>query len=187
VVRAAVRRYRADLDGLVRLAKNDLTVLWRHATSADNAQALLLDVLPDLVAVYGSTAASLAADWYDDLRDAAEVSGRFTAIAAETAPRGQIDALARWGIGPLFSADPDYADALTLVSGGMQRLISNAGRDTVTGSSIADPKARGWARDGAGDCAFCSMLIDRGAVYSEDSADFEAHDHCQCAAVPVFD
>jgi hypothetical protein len=55
----------------------------------------------------------------------------------------------------------------------MQRRIANFSRDTITGSSIADPKAQGWERVGNGECAFCSMLIGRGAVYSEASADFE--------------
>jgi hypothetical protein len=31
------------------------------------------------------------------------------------------------------------------------------------------------------------MLIGRGAVYSEATADFAAHDHCKCSAVPAFD
>jgi hypothetical protein len=35
-------------------------------------------------------------------------------------------------------------------------------------------------------CDFCEMLADRGAVYGEASADFEAHDHCSCSAEPVF-
>jgi hypothetical protein len=35
-------------------------------------------------------------------------------------------------------------------------------------------------------CDFCSMLADRGAVYGEASAEFEAHDHCSCSAQPVY-
>lgn len=186
MVQTAVRLYRADLDELVRLAKNDLSVLWRQATSAVDGRELLLDVLPELVAVYGSAAAALAADWYDGLREEAEVAGRFRAIAADLPPGGQTDALARWAVTPLFSADPDFAGALGRASGGLQRLVANTGRQTVTGSSIADPRARGWTREGSGECDFCQMLIDQGAVYSEASADFQAHDHCRCAAVPVF-
>jgi hypothetical protein len=71
----------------------------------------------------------------------------------------------------------------------MQRRIANFSRQTVMGSSVADPKARGWQRVGAGECktGFCDMLIGRGAVYSEASADFAAHDHCKCSAAPAFD
>lgn len=184
---SAVSLYRADLNHLVRLAQNDLSVLWRQANTADEGRDLLLDVLPDLTQVYGSSAAALAADWYDELRTAKGIKGRFTAIAADLPNRGRTDALARWAVGPLFSDKPDFALALDKTQGGFQRIIANAGRDTVTGSSVRDPRARGWQREGNGECDFCSMLIDRGAVYSEATADFESHDHCQCSAVPVFD
>jgi hypothetical protein len=30
------------------------------------------------------------------------------------------------------------------------------------------------------------MLIGRGAVYTEASVDFEAHDHCHCGAEPAW-
>lgn len=181
------RLYRADLNELVRLAEHDLAVLWRQASSAVGAKELLLDVLPGLVAVYGAAAATVAADWYDEVRSDAGARGRFSALAADLPGDGRIDALAGWGITPLFSANPDFDTALVRVSGGLQRIIANAGRDTVTSSSVRDPQARGWERVGAGDCAFCADLIGRGAVYSEESADFQAHDHCQCSASPVFD
>lgn len=184
---SAVSLYRAELKHLVGLAHNDLSVLWRQASSADEGRDLLMDVLPDLTQVYGSSAASLAADWYDELRSTKGVKGSFTAIAAALPGHGRTDALARWAVGPLFSAHPDFNDALTLAQGGFQRIIANAGRDTVIGSSLRDPQARGWQREGNGECDFCSMLIDRGAVSSEATADFQSHDHCQCAAVPAFD
>lgn len=184
---ATLSAYRTDLDALVRLAHNDLARLWRQATTGPVAREILMDVLPPLMDVYGSAAATLAADWYDDLRADTEARRRFTAIPAELPDRRRIDALARWGVGPLFAAEPDHAAALTLVQGGFQRIVANAGRETVMGSSVADPAARGWQRQGAGGCDFCSMLIGRGAVYSESTADFECHDHCRCAAVPVFD
>lgn len=63
----------------------------------------------------------------------------------------------------------------------------DAARSTVMQATNADPRARGWARVGGGsECGFCAMLIGRGAVYSESSANFEAHRSCQCDAEPVF-
>lgn len=184
---SSVNLYRADLNHLTRLAKSDLTALWRQVGSAVEGRDLLIAVLPDLVSVYGSGAATLAADWYDERRAAAKARGRFRAITAELPDQSRTDALARWAVTPLFSDKPDFDAALTLASGGFQRIIANAGRDTVTVSSVRDPRARGWQREGAGECEFCQMLIDRGAVYTEATADFQSHDHCQCAAVPVFD
>lgn len=178
--------HRTDLSALVRLAVADIEVLFRQITDADGARELLADVLPGLVSVYGSAAATLAADWYDDAREQAEVAGRFRAVPAELPDAGRTDALAGWGIGPLFGATPDVLSALTLVSGGFQRIVADASRQTIAGSSIADPAAEGWQRTGRGNCAFCRMLISRGAVYREASASFASHDHCNCTAVPAF-
>lgn len=76
---------------------------------------------------------------------------------------------------------------MTLIGGGLQRTIANQHRGTVTASSIADPKARGWRRVGSGvSCDFCQMLLGRGAVYIEETADFATHDHCNCSAEPDF-
>lgn len=159
--------------------------MWAQLRTADQARAALMDVLPALVQGYGAAAATVSADWYDDTREETGVRRRFIAIPAE--PGGGTDELARWGIGPLFSAEPDWASARTLIAGGLQRRIADAGRDTVRDSSIADPSARGWQREGVGGCGFCTMLIGRGAVYSEASVGFASHDHCSCVAVPAFD
>lgn len=150
------------------------------------AREALSDVLPSLVDVYGAAAATLAADWYDDLRDKAGARGRFTAIPAEVDDAGA-DVLARWGVAPLFDAKPDWSAAQVLIQGGLQRRIANMSRLTVTGSATADPGARGWRRVGVGGCAFCRMLLGRGAVYTEATADFLSHDHCNCQAEPAFD
>lgn len=181
-----VDQYRSDLDELVRLAWIDLDVLWRQATDAVIARELLADILPELTAVYGSAAGTLAADWYDDLRLEENIDGRFQALVGDLPPRAQTDAMARWAVTPLFDESPDFAGALLNAQGGLQRTISNVGRDTVTGSSLADPRATGWQRSASGGCPFCQMIASRGAVFSESTVDFGAHDNCRCAAVPAF-
>jgi hypothetical protein len=182
----AARKHRADLAELARLAEGDLSVLFRDVSDASRVKTSLVDMLPQLVTMYGSAAASLGADWYDELRAQAEVRGRFQAIVAELPDVGRTAALAGWSVGPLFGAAPDAPAALSMASGGLQRIIFNADRETVAGSAIADPKARGWQREGVGECDFCAMLIGRGAVYSEASVQFDSHDRCRCIGVPVF-
>lgn len=72
-------------------------------------------------------------------------------------------------------------------SAAAMRHALNGGRETITGTITADPKARGYQRVTSGNaCDFCSMLADRGAVYGAESADFEAHDRCGCTAEPVY-
>ncbi len=181
-------RLRADLAQLTDIAFDDLGVLWRQFNTADEAQAGLQDVLPQLVAVYGSAAASLAADWYDDLREEQGVPGRFGAVVADLPDELGTTALAGYAAGSLYRPVPDWDAALTLTRGGMQRRIANMARGTITGSAIADPSAKGWQRVGVGACkqGFCDMLIARGAVYSEATADFASHDHCKCSAQPAW-
>lgn len=182
-----VRAHRRDVEELLRLALADLNLVWREVTSADAARDALLDLLPALAATYGSAAATLGADWYDEMREAAEVPGRFRAIPAEPEIE-RTDALARWGVGPLFSATPDFDAAKVLVAGGFQRLVADADRHTVLGSANADPRSKRWQRNTTGvSCEFCVMLAGRGAVYrTADTADFKSHDHCDCLCVPVF-
>lgn len=175
---AELRRAIADLTSL---AQGDLNALWQRVSTAAGAHEALSDVLPDLIATYGEAAAAIAADWYDDLREEASAAGRFMSIPAEIADPGAA-ALIGWA-----TTQATDMDALrTLIAGGTQRRIANFSRLTITGSSIADPGARGWKRIGAGECDFCRMLLGRGAVYSEATADFQAHDHCNCQAAPDF-
>lgn len=182
---ATPQALRTAITDLAALAGNDLSALWRQVSTPDEAREALQDVLPDLVATYSLASATISADWYDDARDMVEARGRFTAIPAEVGDQGS-DVLARWAVGPLFAAEPDWRRAKVLTEGGMQLRIANASRYTVAGSSTADPAADGWQRQGAGSCAFCAMLIGRGSVYTEAGADFAAHDHCRCSAVPAF-
>ena len=179
---ALTQAHRADLEHLTGLAANDLAMIWGSLDVAAGFDGLMAE-LPKLVELYGAAAATLGADWYDELRAAEDVSGRFTAITAESPDPGHAYALAGWGSAEA-AKNPDTA--LTLVTGGLQRIIANQDRQSVVVSSVADPKADGWQRAGRGGCPFCAMLIGRGAVYSETGADFASHDHCHCSAIPAF-
>lgn len=172
---------RSNQAHLARLAASDLAALWRQVTNAAEARVALFDVLPSLIQTYGSAAAALASDWYDEARDEANVPGRFRAIPADL---GDQDAasLVGWATDRGTTLD----SVLALVNGGAQRRIANFSRQTIMGSSLADPRAHGWQRVGVGECDFCAMLVGRGAVYSEQTADFASHDHCSCVAVPAF-
>lgn len=172
---------RRELVKLDRDMQDNLAGFWRSVETANDAAKILHDVLPDLIDAYGTGAAALAADWYDDLRERAEVPKRFTAIPGDIADTGT-HALIGWALNEATTDDAFKA----LILGGSQRRVANFARLTVTGSSVADPSARGWQRTGVGECDFCSMLLGRGAVYSEETADFEAHDSCKCGAEPVW-
>ena len=167
----------------------ELRKAWRRVDFATpyTAKTDLLDLVPPLGDSYRLAAAALAADWYDSLREERGAAGRFVAEPAKLANLSRFEALVGWGIGPLFGSNPDPYAALSKIDGGLQRIVADGYRETVQESSVRDRAAQGWAREGVGDCDFCRMLIGRGAVYTEATADFESHDRCHCVAVPVFD
>lgn len=85
--------------------------------------------------------------------------------------------------------DPEEALSLSTDSmlGAAKRLILNGSRGTILDLTRRDRRSGRWQRVGDGaTCDFCEMLIGRGAVYSEESADFQTHDHCGCSAEPLF-
>lgn len=181
---------REALTGITRLAGADLRRLWIKLSNlpAESVRDALMDLLPILGNTYGAAAAALAADWYDDVREDADVRGSFRAEPAPLPGTARYEALARWGVDPLFRAEPDMAAALSLITGGMQRTIANAHRLTIVESSLHDPAAEGWRRIGQGaNCDFCNLLISRNAVYKEATVTFKSHDHCNCIAGPAWD
>lgn len=188
---AVSRRFWAAQGDLSTLALRDLRAFWRGLDHSD-AYAVRREVeafLPDLVQTYGEIGASLAADFYEEIREASgEVSRLYRAETPENVVRiGQAQASGRWALGSLFGAEPRPADALTNLSGVTKRLVLAPARDTVRANTRLDPDAVGWRRVGDGDsCKFCRMLIGRGETYSAETARFAAHDDCGCLAEPAF-
>lgn len=179
----SVERLRSDVAELSRLAGRDIAGLLRDASDLVDADRILKETLDELVSIYGAAARTLAADWFDEAREAARIPGRHRPVMPDLPDRGRTASLAEWATG---MDEFDLAALVTRVTGGTQRIIADASRNTITRSIISDPRGRGWQRTGAGECGFCRMLIDRGAVYTRDTVDFGSHDHCKCAAVPVW-
>ena len=174
---------RQAIADLAELARRDLFKLLSGVAPKDYRDALAA-VLPALGSAYGDAAAALAADWYESLREAAEVRGRFAPVLAREPDVGRWESLAGWAA--------SHLDPLALAAGGLQRSIADQHRLTIVGSSIADPAASGWRRVArAGACGFCKVLADRrsdgeNGVYTEASVQFKSHDNCACCAAPSF-
>lgn len=148
-----------------------------NGAAADEA---LRDLLPAIVREYGAAGAAMAAEWYDEQRAKVGAKGRFTALPVAADDRGS-QALVGWAL----DTATDNASLATLIAGGVQRRVADHARYTIARNSTEDRAARGWRRVGDGNsCDFCSMLLGRGAVYTEASADFSSHDHCGCSAAP---
>lgn len=142
------------------------------------------------------TSAGLAAQYLRAFRLAAGVPGEVKLVFAEPLIVDQFAtslhvtsvAAAKAAAARGVAADVAMGNALSQTTGAMSRLVLQSGRDTVLSTIREDRAAYGWQRVlGGGGCDFCRMLAGRGAVYKEDTADFESHDHCGCTSEPVYD
>lgn len=155
---------------------------------AETVRDVLMDTLPAVAATHGDAAAALAMDYYDEARVMAEARGSFQVMPAALPDEGRFDALVRWGLTPVFAAEPDMAAAAARIAGGLQRTVLDMSRSTIADNSVRDPAASGWSRVTRADaCGFCQMLSGRGIVYTELSVQFKSHDNCHCAAAPSWD
>lgn len=153
-----------------------------------------VDATTSLVRGGHALSARAAASYYLAFRQAEGVAGTVNVLAAvldldavrtSLIVTGPVAIKKATAVGvPLTQSVPN---ALTMVSGTVGRHVETGSWDTITGAVRSDTKAQGWARVVSGDgCAFCQMLASRGPVYrSEETADFEAHDHCSCGIEPV--
>lgn len=166
--------------GLVRLAGRDLTTILGSVADRASARDALHDLLPALIRDYGQMGAAVAADWYDEAREAAYVRGAFRAVPLEPSDRGA-EPLIRWALGTAT----DDAALNVLILGGVQRRITDHVRLTLASSSILDPYAQGWQRVGRGECDWCKQYLD-GEIHYIEGYDFPAHDNCLCSVRPAW-
>lgn len=168
-----------------------------YERAGSDPQALLLATTA-VVRSYGSVAAQQAIRYY--LGERARHPAARSPFRPSPALPAADDVLARtvdWATTPLPGDDVD--SAMQRLQGTADRLVLNAGRDTITEAVEQDREARGWARSiGLSACSFCAMLAARGAVYKEHSFDrsdrkfkgtvstIKVHDHCHCFPTPVF-
>lgn len=140
--------------------------------------------------------AGLAAQYYEAFRTAEDVGGEPTPRIAERPDpdrlRGSLRATALGGtykaVAAGFSPQAAKQNGFVRVSGAVSRQVMDGSRRTLVESSKSDRQAGGrWQRIPSGDpCEFCAMTAARGAVYSEETVDFESHDHCACEVEPVY-
>jgi hypothetical protein len=185
---ADAARLRQAQIGVRRLVERDLAEFFGSLNLGrpEAARDALLGFVPVLVAQYGESAASVAADWYDDVRASERVPGRFRALMQESPYQSAVTDTVRRAAGALFSDNPGAT--LLALSATTGKYALAAGRETITASTARDPRASGWQRvTRGGACGFCRMLAGRGAVYRDGTAHFASHGDCNCAAVPSWD
>ncbi|WP_309049120.1 hypothetical protein [Streptomyces sp.] len=195
-------RYRAAQRGLSRLLVRDVRGL-RRLILPSRLRTSVPDWIAAVQAVvdqYAQTSAALGAEFYEAQRDAAGVTGPFTVPVADPPPEKKSEAGLRWATKDVWQREPDAATPAQLEPLDVrleqaekkaelvaQKLVTDTGRSTVLRAVRQDRQATAWARSAAlGACAFCKMLASRGAVFAQDTVDFQAHDGCHCGVIPVF-
>jgi hypothetical protein len=153
----SVAEQRQVLTQLHSLGVEQLRSLWRRAEGQPNFRQFLVEAFPEVVGQWSTAAGEVAAQWYDD--EAPELAYRATAAPAP--PVEQLASSATWALNTTTGTD-----ALTLLSGTLQRAVWNTARETVIQNAESERGAR-WARHASANaCEFCRMLATRGAVYA---------------------
>jgi hypothetical protein len=186
-----LRQFEQTNDGIASLVEQDLTDFLGalNFERPDAVQLALFDFVPVLVAEYGDMAASVAADWFDEMRSAEGVPGSFRAPLAPLVPDEQVNArlgFATRASGPLWLGD---SATLTAFIGMMANEYAlQPGRDTVIQAAHKDKAAYARVPE-PGACKFCLMLASRGFVYSKSTVgeSKKFHGKCRCNAMPVWD
>jgi hypothetical protein len=186
-----LRKFEQANDGIAALIERDLLAFLAALdfTKPAAVRDALFDFVPVLVSVYGEMAATVAADWYDELRLAEEVAGAFSAPLAPLAPdvqvKGRLGFATREG-GPLWTGQPDMLTAFLGMMANEYAL--QPGRETVMQAAHADNAAYARVPE-PGACDFCLMLASRGFVYTKATVGDENkfHGKCRCNPMPVWD
>lgn len=147
-----------------------------------------LNALPLVVPAYYDAAASLAVAWYDERRSESNPVTSYVPRIIGNPSTDWIDReVAKFA--KQFEADLE-AEAQKIINEAVrlaEKEVARGFRDSILGNSHSDKDSIGWSRIARpGACKFCVMLADRGAVFTEATADFAAHGDCHCATRPEF-
>lgn len=153
--------------GLHSLVEGVLDSFWGTLDLANPSAArdALLEFVPMLVEEYGLKAASIAADWYDELRMDERLPDIFVSDLGDVIPREYIQQRVRYGADHLFSED--QTQMLAFLKDAATGYVTQAFADTIALNAARDPKSRGWVRKPEpGACKFCLMLASRANDFS---------------------
>lgn len=208
-----LERHRRAQTEIRRRAKNELGA-WFAVQDTWDARAFresLTEFMAYLTGKYGDLAASVAADFYDEMRAAAPVTaGAFRAVAHGGVSLDEVARGAAWAVGPLFASDQNREQALGMAGAVIGRFVKNTAARTISDSARRDPAGPTIVRvpRGASTCAFCIMLASRGyldggytsrasasrvgasrrgrAAQATTGRDDSYHDDCDCETVTIY-
>ena len=162
----------ANFQGLLlKLGVVATTAVSKMFGNASDAQQVK-DAYPATVDPYIGAAATLSAQWYDQL----DPNATFATEVAPPPASGVLESSVGWALGQI--------DPMGALVGSTERHIFGASRDTVVLNAQREHvKYARYASANA--CAWCRVLATREAVYHTAQSAVKGHDNCHCIAVPV--
>ena len=153
------------LGGLHLEVKEVLTNFWRTLDLSNPAHARneLLEFMPMLLGQYGSKAASIAADWYDELRYDFGFRDTFITDLGGLLQPEFVQQRTRFGAGHLWTDTPD--GTLLFLSGAITGWVTDAFNGTLELNMQNDPDDTWVIRKPEPDaCKWCLTLGSRSAA-----------------------
>lgn len=191
----ATQNYREAQKKLVLLAERELIGFFATLDHDKPLQVVkaLEEFMPALIREYGEMGATVAADFYEELRaESPKIRKAYAPVLGDAIPFEQARISTKWAVGPLFRAEADPTAAFNNLIDVTDRLVKQQGRNTVALNSVRDPAQARYARvpSGTETCSYCLMLASRGAIYlTKESAESlnKYHGKCDCVPTPVWD
>ena len=192
VSRSDLEPYRGAVGELSLLVRQLLEEFFRSLdlSNPEESRDALLEFVPVLTEQYGAVAATMAAEFYDQMRAASGASGRFAATTAASVPVGAVEANVRFLASHLWTPNPSEMLGGLLVSA--DKYVKHPGRETIMANVRREGVRFARVPKGEKTCAFCLMLASRDAVYAsrKTAGDIGAdhntyHGMCDCMVIPI--
>lgn len=198
IPRAYIDGYADSLESLSeemrkKLANSLASINW-DAPVADVRDALIT-VMQGYCGASADLASSLAAEFYDGLRERM-IGARYGAVLAPDYSDEAVDQYVRWAVQPLVDEGADGSQmVIDKLNTRIGYEVKHAAGNTVFRNGERDPRSVRFARVPRGSksyphgCPFCQMLASRGFVYRNAKTAGELnhfHADCQCMVVPGF-
>lgn len=207
----APEQVRGELEGLTTLAAEQVAAVgaYRVGDTAEAVRASLFEAAEVIAESHKAAAAELAVAWYDQLREAADLTSTYLAEPVSVIDLKALQttvAVATTSLYELIQADIDRKAAeyeqrlvaaidasVASMQADLQKEIAAGFRDTILENVKQDPDAIGWRRYTAASdsyvdgCRFCRFLAEKGAIFTRATARFAAHKKCHCLAGPAFE
>ena len=146
-----------------------------------------IEKVNEAVLSYGDGAASLAADLYEQMAEAAGAKVRGAALDTSDVS-GYIDREVRYQMGKFLAGDlKGFSDACGSKASDQ---VSRRANQTMRINAKRDGLRFARVPMGGETCTFCAMLASRGFVYRSAKTAGEGnhyHKHCRCKVIPGFD